>query len=362
MVPDGPTRSILTDSIRYAAPLGPLGALAGELYVDGRIERLLRYRHDLLHDDLLAHARARGAGALRVAVTGATGMLGSALGPFLTTGGHQVQRIVRGTPGAGDVAWDPMAETIDAVALEGVDAVVHFAGANLASGRWTDARKKEIRESRIRGTALLARTLAGLARRPKVLVCASAIGIYGDRGDEELTDESTPGGGFLADVCRAWEAAAEPARQAGIRVVHARFGLVLSPAGGGLAKMLPIFQAGAGGRVGHGTQWMSWISVDDAVGVIHFALTTPSVEGPLNAVAPVAVTNGRFTDALATALHRPAVMPVPTFALHALFGEMADATVLASTRCVPARLTALGYPFRHPTVDTALAHVLGTTR
>lgn len=358
MVPDGATRSFMADTIRYEAPLGPLGDLAGDWYVDGRLERLLHYRHDLLHDDLVAHTRAAAA-PMHVAVTGATGMIGSALIPFLTTGGHRVTRIVRGTPGPGDISWDPSGNRLDAAALEGVDAVVHLAGANVGDGRWTDERKQELRDSRTQGTALLARVLAGLTRKPKVLVSASAIGIYGSRGDEELTERSAPGHDFLADLGRAWEAAAEPAEAAGIRVVHPRFGVVLSPAGGALAKMLPAFRLGGGGPLGGGQQWMSWLSIDDAVGILHHAIVTPALRGAVNAVAPTPVTNGRFTDALAAALHRPAIVPVPAMALRLLFGEMADGTILASQRCVPAALAAAGYAFRHPTLDRALAHVLG---
>jgi len=293
-------------------------------------------------------------------VTGASGLIGRALSAFLSTGGHIVVPLVRGTPKAGEIAWDPRG-TLDPAALEGVDAVVHLAGENIAAGRWTSARKRRIRESRIAGTTLLANAIARLQHPPGVLVSAAAIGIYGDRGDEVLDETSPPAlpGRFLADVCREWEAATEPARQAGVRVALPRFGAVLSPAGGALAKLLPIFKAGLGGPVGGGRQWMSWISIDDAVGAIHHALLTETLSGPFNAVAPAPVTNAEFTRTLAHVLRRPSVFPVPALVLHLLFGAMADETVLPSTRVVPARLRAEGYAFRHPQLEPALRFVLG---
>jgi uncharacterized protein (TIGR01777 family) len=358
MIPDGDRQSFMGDTIRYAAPLGPLGALAGDWYVDGRLEKLLRYRHALLYDDLLAHQRA-GLAPMQIAISGASGMIGRALAAFLTTGGHQVTRLVRHAPGEGEVQWDPARGTLDASALEGMDAVVHLSGENVGDGRWSDDRKRAILESRTLGTGLLARALAGLTRKPTVLVSVSAIGIYGSRGEEVLTEQSTPGNDFLASVCKAWEAAAEPAEAAGIRVVHPRFGVVLSPAGGALAKMLPAFRLGAGGPMGEGKQWMSWLSVDDAVGILHHAIATPSLRGVFNAVTPHPVTNGRFAETLGSVLHRPSLLPVPAFALRLLFGEMADGTILASQRCAPTVLGRSGYAFRHPTLDVALAHLLG---
>lgn len=362
MVPEGAASSRMVDTIRYAAPFGPLGDLVGAAWIDGKLERLLRYRHALLAADLAAHARAAAAGMhdWRIAVTGSRGLLGGALVPFLTTGGHRVTRVVRGRAGPGDVLWDPAADTLDAHGLEGHEAVVHLAGENVGAGRWTPARRAEIRESRVRGTTLLARTLAGLRTPPRVLICASAVGIYGDRGDALLDEASLAGNGFLAEVGEAWESAADAARAAGIRVVHLRFGVLLSPAGGALAKLLPPFRCGLGGPIGAGRQWMPWLSVDDAAGMVHFALHTPSLQGPVNAVAPELATNAAFTAALGRALHRPTLLPIPEFALSAVFGEMAEATLFASQRVQPAALTQAGYPWRHPTLASALAHVLGT--
>ena len=354
----GPDRSLLVDHIEYTPPLGAAGAAIAGGTIRSRLRRTFAYRHALTRDDLASHARHVGP-ALAVAVSGASGLIGSALGAFLTTGGHRVTRLVRGTPLPGDVRWDPATGLIDAAALEGHDAVVHLAGENLAAGRWTRARKERVRMSRVNGTRLLAESLARLARPPQVLVSASAIGYYGDRGDEILTEASASGDDFLAAVGREWEEATEPARRAGIRVVRLRLGVVLTPAGGALGKMLLPFSLGVAGRLGSGRQWMSWISHDDAIGAIHHAIITPTLEGPVNGVGPQPVTNAEFTDTLGRVLCRPAIIPIPATALRLLLGEMADATLLASTRVVPARLLGTGYSFRHPTLERTLRFGLG---
>ncbi len=374
VVPEGPASCLVTDRVEYAPPYGSLGVAADLWVVRPRLQRLLAYRHAVLRDDLAAHVRfagaagagatagaGAGAGPLHVAVTGASGLIGRALAAFLEAGGHRVTRVVRRSPAVGEIRWDPAASGLDPAPFEGVDAVVHLAGENLAGGPWTSARKRRIRESRVHGTELLARTLAALGRPPRVLVCASAVGIYGSRGDEILDDESPPAprGDFLADVVREWEAAAAPARAAGIRVAQPRFGVVLSPAGGALAKMLPVFRIGLGGPVGGRRQWLSWISIDDAIGAIHHALFTEELAGPFNAVSPTPVTNAEFARTLARVLGRPAVLPVPAALLTALFGEMARATLLASIRALPRRLERSGYRFRHPALEPALRHLLG---
>lgn len=298
---------------------------------------------------------------MKVLVTGSTGLVGSALVPFLLTSGHQVARLVRSPPTAGgDVHWDPAAGRLEPTNLEGLDAVVHLAGERI-TGRWTAAKKARIRSSRVQGTRLLAETLARLARPPKTLVCASAIGYYGDRGDEVLREESPSGAGFLAEVCREWEAAARPAAEKGIRVVHLRIGVVLSAAGGALALMLTPFKLGLGGRVGSGQQYMSWIAIDDLAGIIQHALTNESLRGPVNAVAPRAITNREFTKTLGRVLGRPTVFPMPAFAARLAFGQMADELLLASARVEPARLIASGYKFRTPELEAALRHLLGKT-
>ncbi len=295
---------------------------------------------------------------MHIAVTGASGLVGSALVPFLTRGGHRVTRLVRRAPGKQEVAWD-LAEGIKELSwVEGVDAVVHLAGENIAAGRWTEGRKAMIRRSRVEGTRGLCESLARLGRRPKVLVTASAVGFYGDRGGELLTEDSAPGGDFLARVCQEWEAATEPASRAGIRVVHLRFGMILSPAGGALKKMLLPFKLGAAGRIGSGAQYMSWIAIDDAIGAIFQALDAESLRGPVNAVAPAPVTNAEYTRVLARVLSRPAVATMPAFAARLAFGEMADALLLSSQRVMPSRLQGSGYRFQFPELEPALRHLL----
>jgi uncharacterized protein len=300
-----------------------------------------------------------GDGSMNILVTGASGLIGTALVSSLTSHGHEVTRLVRGQQRSGEKAarWDPMAGTIDASALEGADAAVHLAGENIAE-RWTAAKKVRIRDSRVKGTQLLCETLARLSSPPQVLVSASAIGYYGDRGEEILSEESPPGRGFLSEVCRAWEAATEPAQRQGIRVVQLRMGVVLSPAGGALAKILPPFRMGLGGVLGSGRQYMSWIALDDVVGVIQHAIVTDALQGPTNAAAPRAVTNQEFTKTLGKVLGRPTVMPLPAFAARLMFGEMADELLLASARIQPTKLLASGYRFRYPELEDALRHLL----
>lgn len=294
---------------------------------------------------------------LRVAVTGASGLIGSELVTRLRGDGHSVVRLVRRRPqGADEAEWDPEAGRVDAAALEGIDALVNLAGEN-AGERWTAERKRRIRSSRVDATMLLAKAITGLARKPRVLVNASAVGIYGDRGDERLDEMSSHGDDFLARVVRDWEAAAAPAQEAGIRVALLRFGVVLSPKGGALAKMLTPFRLGAGGPMGSGRQWMSWLGLDDAVDLVMRAVVDDSVSGPVNAVAG-AVTNAQFAATLGRVLSRPALVPVPSFALKLLFGEMAEGTILASQRVEPRRLTQMGHSFRHLELEDALRSAL----
>jgi uncharacterized protein (TIGR01777 family) len=299
---------------------------------------------------------------LRILVTGSSGLIGSNLVPFLNAGGHRPIRLVRSqsqVPVLGERwSWDPERGTMLSAGSEGLDAVVHLAGENIAGARWTQRKKARIRDSRVKGTRLLCNLLARHSSPPKALVCASAVGYYGDRGDEILKEESTPGSGFLADVCQEWEAATQPAAETGIRVVNLRIGIVLSPLGGALAKMLTPFKLGAGGLIGSGRQYMSWIALDDVVGAICFALTNESLYGSVNAVAPIAVTNRDFTQTLGRVLSRPTLLPMPAFAARLALGEMADALLLASTRVEPARLLASGFKFRYPDLEGALRHVL----
>lgn len=297
----------------------------------------------------------------RVVLSGASGMLGGSLRRALAALGTPTLQLVRSeTAAQGQLPWNPAATraVADPGALEGCAAAVHLSGANVAGQRWTAAYRREMMASRVDSTRALATLLAGLRTPPQALLVASAVGYYGDRGDELLDETSLPGKGFFADLCRQWEAAAQPAVEAGIRVVHLRFGVVLGPGPGALARMLPIFRLGLGGRLGSGRQWMSWISVEDAMRALLFVLETPSLAGPVNLTAPSPVTNADFTRLLARQLRRPAFLPAPAFALRLALGQMADEALLASTRAVPSRLLVEGFRFAHPTVDKALAAAL----
>ncbi|ORV58296.1 TIGR01777 family oxidoreductase [Mycobacterium europaeum] len=322
---------------------------------------MFTYRHRQLADDLAAHrlAAENGLSPLTIAVTGASGLVGSALSAFLSTGGHRVIRLVRGPArGGGEREWNP--DRPDPGLFEGVDAVIHLAGASIA-GRFTEKHRNAIRDSRIGPTRRLAEALARTPRRPAVLVTASAIGYYGyDRGDDILTEDSGRGDGFLADVVADWEAATAPAQQAGVRVVPVRTGIVQSPLGGTLKLMRPLFGAGLGGRLGDGRQWLSWIGIDDLVDVYHRALWDNALSGPVNAVAPHPVRNSEYTATLARVMHRPAVLPVPSLGPRVLLGEQgARELACASQRVAPQKLTAAGHRFRHPDLEQALRHLLG---
>jgi uncharacterized protein (TIGR01777 family) len=296
---------------------------------------------------------------MKVLISGATGLIGSALIPKLERGAHQTTRLTR-SPGSGnDVGWNPTTGEIDAPRLEGHDAVVHLAGESIGEGRWTPEKKRRILESRRQGTRLLAETIANFSEPPRVMVSASAVGYYGDRGNELLREGSEPGSDFLAEVCKAWEAAADPAREAGIRVVHPRNGIVLSMQGGPLARTLPIFKLGGGGRIGSGRQWWSWVAIDDVVGAIVHALTDDSVEGPVNVGSPNPLTNAEYTKILGKVLNRPTIFPLPLPVARLMLGEIADALLLASQRMEPAKLKETGYEFRFPELEGALRHLLG---
>ena len=295
---------------------------------------------------------------MRVLISGATGLVGTGLAGLLGARGDQVLRLTRGPAAPGAVPWDPQVGALDPRALEGLDAVVHLAGENIAGGRWTPARKARIRESRVQGTRLLCERLAQCQRPPAVLASASAIGYYGDRGEALLSEDSPSGQGFLAEVCRAWEEAAEPARTHGLRVAHLRFGMILSARGGALARMLLPFRLGLGGRIGSGRQYLSWIALDDALRVLCQVLDQPTLRGPLNVVAPQPCTNAEFTQTLGQVLRRPTVLPLPAWAARLALGEMAEGLLLSSQRVLPARLLESGFRFELPDLAGALRQLL----
>jgi uncharacterized protein len=301
---------------------------------------------------------------MRVVVSGATGLVGRALVKSLLADGHAVTKLVRGAaqefraPGTAAVRWDPERGEIDVAALEGHDAVVHLAGEPVAEGKWTAEKKRRIRDSRVRGTRLVAETLARLDAKPKVLAAASAIGFYGDRGGEQLDESSASGADFLSEVSREWESAAKPAAEAGVRVVNLRIGIVLSGEGGALPKMLAPFRLGVGGRVGSGRQYMSWVALEDVVSIIRRALEDETLSGPVNVVAPNPVTNEEFTKTLGRVLNRPTVLPAPAFALRLAFGEMADALLLSGARVYPKKLQEAGFEFAYPDLEAALRRAL----
>ncbi|HEV3136677.1 MAG TPA: TIGR01777 family oxidoreductase [Pirellulales bacterium] len=297
---------------------------------------------------------------MKILISGASGLIGSSLAFALDAAGHSLNRLVRDESrgAAGDVVWNPATGAIAASALAPFDAIVHLAGESIAAGRWTAEKKERIRASRVHGTRVLAEALAKLPPRPRTLMSASAIGFYGNRDDELLDESSSPGNDFLAEVCQSWEAAAEPAAKAGVRVVHPRFGVVLSGQGGALKKMLLPFRLGLGGRIGSGRQYMSWVALDDVVGAIIHALDAAALRGAVNVVAPNPVTNLEFTKTLGRVLSRPTIFPMPAVVARAAFGEMADALLLSSQRVRPAKLQAAGYAFKFPTLAGALRHVL----
>jgi len=356
----GAGASRLVDRVSYRLPLWPISQPVAGWAVRRMLDRMFTYRQDTTRADLARHASLAGGAPMTVAVTGASGLVGQALTAFLSTGGHRVLRLVRREARSADeVSWNPDDAGWDATALEGIDAVVHLAGENIAGRRWSDAHKARVRESRVRSTESLVTALSQLARPPRALVCASAIGYYGASREDSLTEESPAGGGFMAEVCEAWEGAALAAEARGMRVAILRIGVVMSPLGGALAKMMPAFLAGVGGPVGKGSQHMSWIGLDDVVYATHFVLSREDARGPFNLTAPTPVTNREFARTLGRVLHRPAILPLPAAAVRALFGEMGDALLLGSLDVRPRRLEGLGFRFEYPELEGALRHVLG---
>ncbi len=360
---DEPQGSVLEDVLRWRLPLWPL-AVPAERHVQHEFERLFAWRHRVTRLDLERIARRTGP-ALAIGVTGASGFLGSELCAYLSTQGHHVRRFVRaGRPaGAGEIAWDPARGVLEPAHLTGLDAVIHLAGSGIADAPWTAARRAELVGSRVRSTDTLARAMALAVGGPRVLVSTSAIGAYGERGDAVLEESSALGRGFLAELAGAWEAAATPARAAGVRVVHPRIGIVLSPQGGALAKLAAPFRFGVGGPLGNGHAWWSWIGLHDLLDALLFAVETPALSGVLNAVAPEPVRQRELARALGRALGRPSFAPAPALALRLLLGrEQADSMLLCSQRVRPAVLQAAGFAWREPGLEALFAAVFGRTR
>ena len=295
---------------------------------------------------------------MKVAIAGASGLVGSALIPVLKKLGGQITRLVRSDPKAGEIEWHPNQDEVSSRSLEGFEVIINLAGENIAGGRWTDDQKRKIRDSRVNGTHLLSEAIAKLPQKPRVFVCASATGIYGDRDDETLDEQSESGGGFLAGVCREWEKATEPAMKAGTRVVNLRFGPILAREGGMLAKLLTPFKMGMGGKVGSGKQFISWVALEDAVNAIKFAIEDESIRGPLNVVSPNPVTNEEFTKTLGHVLNRPTALAMPAFAARLAFGEMADEMLLVSQKVIPKKLCQLGFKFAFADLEMALRHLV----
>jgi uncharacterized protein (TIGR01777 family) len=296
---------------------------------------------------------------MKIAIAGASGLVGSALIPALVSEGAAITRLVRGAPKSGEIEWHPNQDQVSSESLEGIDVIINLAGENIAGGRWTDEQKRKIRDSRVGGTHLLSEAIARMSAKPTAFICASATGIYGDRDDETLDEQSESGGGFLAGVCREWEKACEPAIKAGVRVVNLRFGPILAREGGMLAKLLTPFKMGMGGKVGSGKQFISWVSLDDSVGAVRLAINDQNIRGPLNIVSPNPVTNEEFTRTLGHVLNRPTALAVPAFAARLAFGEMADEMLLSSQKVLPKKLTAAGFHFQDPELETAMRKYIG---
>lgn len=351
----------LIDDVHWELPLGPAGQLLAGRSVKGELKRLFAWRHDRLKCDLSRLRRYGSGRTLKVAVTGASGLVGRALMQLLRAQGHTAIPLVRDTDvaGTGSVLWNPDSGLVERDKLEGIDALVHLAGEPMVGLRWSEEKKRAIRESRTRGTDLISRTIAAMSSPPEVLISASAMGIYGNRGNEIITEKSEIGKGFLADVCEAWEAATEPARRAGIRVVCLRMGMVLSPLGGVLGSMLLPFKIGVGGRLGSGRQYVSWIDVDDLTALILHIIRTRSLSGAVNATAPYPVPNATFADTLGRVLGRPTLVPVPEFAVKALFGEMGSELLLSGVRIQPEAAMRSGFDFHFPALEESLRFQLG---
>jgi uncharacterized protein (TIGR01777 family) len=365
IIPNGNSSSHLEDRIEYRLPLGKIGTFVAQKIVTRKLEEMFQYRHRIVKQDNDIHCIInKNNHPLTIAITGSTGFIGSSLVPFLTTGGHKVIRILRRTSkidrkANGEFAyWEPNKSSSKLFSSGNIDAVVNLAGENI-EGKWTREKKKRIQDSRIQTTKSLCDSLVSLDRPPEVLVSASAVGYYGDRGDEVLSEESNPGDGFFPEVCREWEEATEKAISSGIRVLNIRIGLVLSSSGGILRRILGPFRIGIGGKIGSGKQYISWIALDDLLGIVLHTISNKSMSGALNAVSPNPIANRDFTRILGKILSRPTLISIPSFAARMAFGELADAALLSSVRVLPTKLLRSGYEFRFPKIEQAFIHTLG---
>lgn len=355
-----PTGSVLTDHVDYQLPLAPISQWLVGRQLEVMLQKMFDFRHQRTDQDLQRHALWQAQPRLRIAISGASGLIGKQLTAYLATAGHVVLPLVRRLSAEPtEISWDPIAGTVDLAKLQGVDAVIHLAGENVGEGRWTAERKPQLLKSRVDGTRTLALAMAKLDPKPKVLISASATGYYGDTHDAECTESSGPGDLYLSEICAQWEAAAEPARQAGIRVVHPRIGAVVSAQGGMLAKLLLPFKLGAGGKVGSGLQFLPWIALEDVLGALEWLLFRDDVSGAVNLVAPQQIRQAEFAQALGQALHRPALVPLPAAAVRLLFGQMGQEVLLAGQRVAPVRLQQLGFPWLYPQIKEAIAAELG---
>ncbi len=357
------TKCILEDSIEYALPFHPLGTVVMKPFVEKKLKQIFTYRHNTTTADIADHLSHKQKNPLRILISGASGLLGSTLIPFLTTGGHHVMQLVRRPPNKkrGEIQWDPANGRLDLDNAGPIDAVIHLSGENIGEGHWTREKKKRIIDSRVQSTRLISETISKMKSPPRVFLSASAIGYYGHRENILLDESDKPGKDFISEVCHMWETSTDAAVQAGIRTTSLRIGIVLSPQGGALGKLLLPFQMGIGGKISTGKQYMSWIGIDDAVGAIYHVLFEEKISGPVNLVVPSPATNKEFTHVLAKVLSRPACFTVPALAVNTFFGEMGRETILSSTRVKPGVLSETGYSFRHPDLEGALRHLLGKT-
>lgn len=349
----------LEDKISYRLPFHFLSSFFLDFLVKKKLLRLFKFRHEILKNDLLVKKYNIKGEKMKILISGSSGLVGTDLKNLLVTEGHDVYSLVRREPKAKEIKWDPENLIINSSELEAFDAVIHLAGENIANKRWTTKQKEKISQSRIDGTKLISETLSSLKEPPKVFICASAIGFYGDRGEESLDENSSAGKGFLPETCLAWEEASKAAKDRGIRTVNARIGVVLSPKGGALAKFLPIFEFGLGGNLHSGKQYMSWIILDDLVAALYFLLNKENISGPVNLCSPNPIRNSDLTKALSRVLFRPAIFPVPGFVVKLVFGQMAEELLLASSKIYPKKLQDYGYQFLYPQIEEGLRYILG---